>query len=382
MIILGLFIILSAAVLVLQERIPFIEKIGGVTVCYALGIALGNLPWITVPEWTQQFAGAMIAAAIPILLFKTELKIWLTLGRPMIISFLCCVVAVSVASTIGVFLFLNASLPDKVWILASMMVGVFVGGTPNLAAIGWILDVDKDAFVVLHASEVVIGGLWLLFLLTAAGRVFAVILAPAKQTSAQFDLELDERLDWKGSAIALALGFLAMFVGVLLTLPIPGMEVPGANGEIHVESSPAQLVVLFLTVTVIGVLLSRSRTIRNLKGSYGMGNFLLFVFCVAIGSLADMQEVINKGVVSIAFVAVIILLTIGMHMLLVWLLGIDRDTFIISSTAALYGPPFIPPVAKAIGNPQVISLGIALSLLGLAVGTSCGIGMSYLLRLM
>ena len=59
---------------------------------------------------------------------------------------------------------------------------------------------------------------------------------------------------------------------------------------------------------------------------------------------------------------------------------IDRDTVIIASTAAIFGPAFIGPVANAIGNRDIIAMGIALGLIGYAIGNYFGLGLAYLLN--
>ena len=51
---------------------------------------------------------------------------------------------------------------------------------------------------------------------------------------------------------------------------------------------------------------------------------------------------------------------------------IDVDTVIITSTAAIYGPAFVGPVANAIKNPRVIVSGITMGLLGYSFGDIVG----------
>ena len=52
----------------------------------------------------------------------------------------------------------------------------------------------------------------------------------------------------------------------------------------------------------------------------------------------------------------------------------------ITSTAAIYGPVFVGQIASAIGNKKLIFTGIALGLLGFAVGNYLGIGLAYILK--
>jgi uncharacterized membrane protein len=57
---------------------------------------------------------------------------------------------------------------------------------------------------------------------------------------------------------------------------------------------------------------------------------------------------------------------------------IDTDTLIITSTAGIFGPAFIGPVANGIRNKQVIVPGITMGLLGYAIGNYLGLAVAWL----
>jgi len=60
---------------------------------------------------------------------------------------------------------------------------------------------------------------------------------------------------------------------------------------------------------------------------------------------------------------------------------VDRDTMMISSTAAICSPPFVGMVAGALGNRALIAPGIAAGILGYAMGNYLGVMASRLLSL-
>jgi uncharacterized membrane protein len=53
---------------------------------------------------------------------------------------------------------------------------------------------------------------------------------------------------------------------------------------------------------------------------------------------------------------------------------------IITSTAGIFGPAFIPPVATALGNREIIFSGIATGLVGYAVANYLGLRLAWMLR--
>ena len=59
---------------------------------------------------------------------------------------------------------------------------------------------------------------------------------------------------------------------------------------------------------------------------------------------------------------------------------VDTDTMMITSTAFICSPPFVPVVAAALKNREVIVSGLTVGILGYAVGNYLGITIAYLLR--
>ena len=53
-----------------------------------------------------------------------------------------------------------------------MLVGVYSGGTPNLAAIAEMLSVPSELYILTHTSDLIIGAFLLLFLITVGQRFF------------------------------------------------------------------------------------------------------------------------------------------------------------------------------------------------------------------
>ena len=54
--------------------------------------------------------------------------------------------------------------------------GLYTGGTPNLAALGTALDVQPNLFIMTHTYDLVIGVMLLLFFITVAQRIFNIFL--------------------------------------------------------------------------------------------------------------------------------------------------------------------------------------------------------------
>ena len=75
-----------------------------------------------------------------------------------------------------------------------------------------------------------------------------------------------------------------------------------------------------------------------------------------------------------------LLWTMLLHAAFCKVLGIDTDTFLITSVSAVCSPPFVPVVAKALNNKEIILSGLTTGIIGYAVGNYLGVGFAYIFR--
>lgn len=352
----------------LAHRYRIFEWINPVVLCYVAGIAMLNTPGIPVdPDLAELTTEAAIPLAIPLILFSSDVRAWLAQSRPTVVSFVCALISVSIVSwSIG---HVMAPRVDEAWKLSGMLVGVYSGGTPNLMSIGMALDVSEEAFVLLNASDVVLGGIYLLFLLTVAkpllARLFPAYDGPVTHpTSDDADSILGPE----------AAGDMAIGFGLSLAI------VAASAGLTYLAVGDLAIAGVFLGLTTGGIVASLIPRIRELRGTYELGNYFILVFCVAMGARTDLSQLLEAGSTIFVFTAAVMGGALLLHFLLARLFRIDVDTLIITSTAAVYGPAFVAPVAEAIDNRQVILAGLTAGLLGYAVGNYLGIGLAYTLQ--
>ncbi|MCF6333403.1 MAG: DUF819 family protein, partial [Draconibacterium sp.] len=69
-----------------------------------------------------------------------------------------------------------------------------------------------------------------------------------------------------------------------------------------------------------------------------------------------------------------------LHVLIARIFKIDADTVIISGSALICSPPFVPVVAAALKNKEIILTGLVVGIAGYAIGNYLGIGVAYLLE--
>ena len=77
-------------------------------------------------------------------------------------------------------------------------------------------------------------------------------------------------------------------------------------------------------------------------------------------------------------------ITIGsfiVHIILCKIFKIDVDCAMVTLTAGIYGPAFIPAITKQIKNEKLTAVGLICGSLGYAIGTFLGVGLALLMRL-
>lgn len=364
-------LVVPAAAIAAAERNRVAKTLGPVVLCYAVGIVIANLPGAQLPPGPSMAVSELaVPLAIPLLLFSTEVRKWLGLARSLLVSFaLACVAAMLCAGLVGWFF---RGSTGEWWKVAGMLVGVYVGGTANMSAIGLALGVSNETFVVLNASDVIAGGAYLLFVLTVAQRLLLRFMRPFTAEAHHEAFEHpDEALSvWTRRHVpqlALALG---------LALSIVGASAGGSFllwGKL--EPSP-----VLLSITTLGILASLSPRVRALVGSYELGEYVLLVFCVAVGSLADVRLLAGTSATLGLFVALVMSASIALHVALCALFRVDADTTLISSTATIFGPAFIGPVAASLRNRALVGPGLTLGLAGIALGTYLGLATAWTVR--
>lgn len=334
-----------------------------VMVVYGGGILFGNVARIgaEVEKLTQTVAGVAVMLAIALLMVSADFKRWLRLAPITLLASTLAIATVVVLSSALAPLF-TPYAPDA-WQVAGMLVGVYTGGTANMAAVAAALDVDPITFGVVHSSDVLICGIYLAFLFAVGGRVFGWFLPPFQ--GAPEGLEpMDEPPKPTRKGVVQSFGLATVILGV--AAGIGELVPPGLNEP-----------VIILGVTTLGIALSFVKKLRLTPGAYETGDYLLLVFSGAVGSLATWDKLGHAEPALFVYTLVVVLGSVLVHAVLCKLFRVDRDTTIITSVAALYGPPFIGPVASALGNREIVVSGITAGLVGLAAGNYLGLAVAY-----
>jgi uncharacterized membrane protein len=319
-----------------------------------------------------------ILIAIPLLLFSLDLRRWLGLAGEAIKSMVLAMISLFIAIFLGYFLW-GSTIPES-WKVGGMMVGIYTGGTPNLAAIAAAVDVSPNIFILTHTYDVVIGAICLLFLMTIAQRLFNLFLPHFNQSKKHKAIcaivkETDPMDNYLGMLNRQAA--YRLFLAFLLSLAIVGVSF----GLSMLVSETAKMTVIILSLTTLGLIFSLIKRINSIKNTFQLGMYFIIVFSFTVSSMADLRGMFQIQFLNLfLFVAMAVFGSMIIHVILSKIFKVDTDTTIITITALTYSSPFVPAVAAAIRNKEVIISGLTVGVLGYAFGNYAGVFVAYLLK--
>ena len=363
------------AMVLLSQRVRILGMLGPVFLCYAGGILMSLI--IPQTKIAMSISEILVPIAIPLILFSADLTSVKRLAKPMLNSFILVAIAVTLVASVAYFLFRNI-IPEA-YKYSGMMIGLYTGGTPNLMAIGAALSVSDSHIVLANASDVVVGGIYFLLLISVMPRFARKILKPFVKADTEADAGYAERLEKsfvpekESFSIRNILRHIPIVLLAVLSLAI-------AAGLALLITGKLDVVIIMLVVTTCGVGFSFFKKVRSAPGSYTVGQYVILMFSFGIGMSFSFSALNKEALLLLAMFAAVQFGSLVVHLALCKIFKIDADTSLITSTAGIYGPAFIIPVADALDNKEVVLPGLICGILGYVIGNYLGIGTAIALK--
>lgn len=381
------FCLAPSGVLWICKKVSFFNKIGPVLLLYILGIIIGNIGIKPEGMSTLQdiLSNAMVPLAIPMMLFGCTFRLRET--KQQLKALLTGLSAVIIAVVGGYFIFgKNMEEGAKV---GGMLTGVYTGGTINLAALKTMLGVKNETYILLNSYDMLVSFLYLTFLLTVGIKLFRKFLpfkSDADSGKILEDKNLSGDLTTKNSQEESEYKQLFTKNGIIEAGKVLGVTLlicAISGGVALILPQSAFMVVFILMLTTLGLACSFIKSIHNLKHSYDMGMYFIYIFCIVVASMADLSNLDLTGSLNLlGYLLFAVFGSLLIQTLLARIFKIDADTMVIASVTFINSPPFVPMMAAAMKNRNVIVAGLTLGIIGYAVGNYLGFLISELLMLL
>ncbi|MBQ3275858.1 MAG: DUF819 family protein [Oscillospiraceae bacterium] len=385
--VLQLIAIFAVPLLILRWRERgLIRTFGTIAMAYFWGIVVAVAVWLLNKlgldfhlnaDVGQISSYACIGLAIPLLMFSTDLGEVRRLAKPVLISFASLLIAV-MAVVLVVGRTMGAAFP---WgrQLSAMATGMYTGGSPNFNAVGVILAVPADVIAVGNLGDMIVGTVFYIFILLAAkpllGRLLDRRARKGPYMKGDGETANVDALEWHGFSRGIRRNLL-LALGCVAVGGAAGFVIWKIKGGVLTDPLvPA----VMIAGTVLGLALSFVRSVREVPENAAAGHYLILVFSFALASSLDLTTLRGSLIRTVALLGVITVCSFAIHALFCRAFRIDADCAIVTMTAGLYGPAFIPAVTKQLRNDALTAPGLICGALGYAVGTLLGTGIFYLL---
>jgi uncharacterized membrane protein len=370
-----IFCLAPAFVLWLCKKIPFFGKIGPILILYILGVIIGNLPWINEGNYPlkETLTNILIPLALPMMLFACSLSRDSLKG--IFRSLIAGLIAIIVSIFLGYWLFgrhVGSQGPE----IAALITGCETGGTINMASLQMLLSVPSETFVMLNSYDMIVCFLYFIFLLSIGIRLFRKFLklAPKAETQevaaeAQVNEQIIERHKNPYKILKTAKGWGQVWRILLAVVICVGL----AFGLTKLFPEGWFMPIFILGISTFALIAANLKPVKKLTFSYDLGLYLIYIFSIAIASMADVTKLnIREGLYAFLFLFFVIFVSLLLQVILSKLLKVDPDMMIATSVALINSPPFVPIVVSAMNNKKVLVPGITVGIIGFALGNYLG----------
>jgi len=372
-----IFLALAAVVFVsiqLEKRFTLFRSLSAALTGILLGMFLSNIGLLPGESPTYDFLmGTGVNLGIALILLSVDLRSILQAGPKMLAAFGIGAVGTAVGA-VAAGLLLSGLVGPETWKLAGQYTGTYTGGGANFAALGRAFDTSATMFSAATAADVIVTAVWM-----AACLAVPVLLGRPKQSS---EPALDSSSS-EPSPVTLehTLNESVRPVSLLDTAAL----VMVAVGAVWGASQLAELVPILnevLWLTTIVLILAQVPAVKALAGSAMFGNYLILLFLASNGARSVVANLVALGPPVFYFA----LITVAVHGVLIFGIGrlarLDLPTLVVASQANVGGAASAIAIAGARGYTDRLLPGVAVGLLGYAIGNYFGFVIAALMRVL
>lgn len=378
--------ILAAVVAVavtLEARHHLFRSLGSALLAILFAMALSNAGLIPGNSSAYVFlAGPAVSAGIALILLGVDVRTVIKAGPTMLAAFAVGAVGSALGASLAGYV-LADSIGPETWKLAGQYTATYTGGGANFAAVGAELETSGELFAAGIAADVILTAIWmaacLLVPVLLGSRSEAKSASSAEAKAAQ-ENSLDEETDGGATPGAERMLFTSLGEVSLVDLSMLAAIVLGTLWASDALGQKFASVPGVLWLTTITLVLAQIPMVRALRGAGVIGNYLVLLFLASNGAQSVVANIFAVGLPVVYFASI----TVAIHGLVIFgvgrMLRLDIRTLVVASQANVGGPASAIALATARGYTDRLLPGMAVGLLGYAVGNYAGLAIASLMH--
>jgi uncharacterized membrane protein len=361
----------------LDKTYAWARKLSPVVMILFLAGLVSNLGLITDRSpFYDGLASFTVPFAVCLILFTVNLADLKRAGGPLLAAFVVACVG-TVAGALVAGLLLDSQLMEimggDAWKLAGPFTGTYTGGSLNFFAMWNGLEIgNPDLFAAANAVDnLTLFPLFALWIMLPAwlGRRY-----PVARYWGEVDHEDAADEAEKAAPELRILDVVALSFAALAIMAVSELIKTAVIAD-FMPSFPTILI-----VTTLALILAQFRFVGRLQGAFELGNMAFYLFFCAVGAMINVKMAIILSPILFAYVMVMIVV----HIIGIYgigrLLRLDIRVLTIASCAAKSGPPAVVALANVHGWKTLVLPGVAMGLLGYAVGNYLGFATAYAMK--
>ena len=332
------------------------------------GVLLSNFGVVPFKAPVYDFIGGyLVPLAIPLLLYKADLRRILRESGPVIVTFGIACAGTVIGAIAGFYLIDMGDIGAKA---AGAYTGGWTGGAVNFVAVATAVEMTPDEVSVAISANSVVSIMALLSLITLPSLALVRRLVPSRiigeserEAAVAAAGDRPEGLRTSHIAGALALSF------VICALAYTFADWVGLSNY----------AILFVTLLALVAANAFPRALTRLEGDFALGMIVMYLYFASVGCGTDALAFVDSAL-NLFFYSVVIL---AVHLVVVLaaarFLKIDLAEAVVAAGAALVGPAPAAAIAAARGWKTLVTPGIMCGILGYAIGTFIGVAVAKML---
>lgn len=350
------------------DKKPIGKKTSGVVWVLVAAMLLSNFRITPFSSPAYDFIGGyLVSLAIPLLLFKADLRKIIKESGKVMITFLVAAAATAFAAVIGFFLMDLGEIGPKV---AGVYTGGYIGGAVNVLAVSQVVEMTEAEFTTQISASSIVSILALMILIAIPSIKSIVRFLPMSSTDTMSEHEKQAMQEQQRSKVRLRhiSGVLALSFGICAVSAAIG----GAIGR-------PQYNILFVTILTIFIANLFPKAMDELEGEFELGMIFMYLFFAMVGSSTNFTGFAGSAFTLFIYGMFIIFVHIAIVLAAAKLMKVDLAEAIVASGAALVGPAVTAAIAISQGWRNLVTPAIMVGIFGYVIGTFIGVAVTAFL---